>query len=61
MNFRAFEDIEELEGFCNGLDKYELSKAIQDGYEEYGYKINPKECAFSKDELSEMSRILDEM
>lgn len=60
MNYRAFDSLEELEDYCEGIDKNEFQKVIQDGYEEYGYKTNENECTFSKDELSEMSQILED-
>ena len=59
MKFRAFESINELEEFCDSLTNGELSDTINNGSEEYGYKIDVKECAFSKYELELMVEILE--
>ncbi len=59
MNHRAFDSIEELEEYCEDLGPNELRNVIQNGHEEYGYKENAEECAFSKGELSAMSEYLE--
>lgn len=59
MKFRAFESFNELEEFCDSLSNGELSETINNGSEEYGYKIDVNECAFSKYELELMAEILE--
>jgi hypothetical protein len=58
MGLRAFSTIDELEDYCETLNNSELAEIISEGSQEYGYKINPAECAYSKYELELMSEIL---
>lgn len=60
MNFRAFKNLSELEEFCNEHSREELAEIIQRGHEEYDYKTNPQECAFSKYELELMRDYMDD-
>lgn len=59
MDFRAFNTIDELEDYCESLSKSELAKIVSEGSQEYGYKANPEECAFSKYELALMGEIIE--
>jgi len=60
MDLRAFESNDEVESFCEELDDNELADRINRGYEEYGYKIDTDECAFTKYELGLMNDILSQ-
>ena len=59
MDLRAFNTIDELEDYCESFTNNELAEIISDGSQEYGYKEDPTECAFSKYELELMGAILE--